>query len=105
MRTPGQPRLAVEQQPSGLRQELLRRILGVDARLDGVAALRERVLRPRQRLAGGDEQLRAHEVDAGHLLGHRMLDLQPRVHLEEIERRCVAVVEPSTRNSTVPALR
>ena len=26
-----------------------------------------------------------HQVDAGHHLGDRMLDLQPRVHLEEVE--------------------
>ncbi len=26
-----------------------------------------------------------HQIEAGHHLGDRMLDLQPRVHLEEIE--------------------
>ena len=87
----GHARLAVAQQPAGLRQESLRRILGVDARFDRVAALADRLLRPRQRLAGGDEQLRAHEIDAGDLLGDRMLDLQARVHLEEVEPRRVAV--------------
>ena len=54
----------------------------------------------------GDEQLRAHQVEAGDLLGDRMLDLQPRVHLEEVE----AAPSPRRptgrrRNSTVPALR
>ncbi len=40
--------------------------------------------------SGRDRDLRANEVDAGHLLGHRMLDLQPRVHLEEVEPRGIA---------------
>ena len=55
------------------------------------------VLRPRQRLARCDQQLRAHQVDAGDLLGDRMLDLQPRVHLEEIERAATRRRRPGTR--------
>ena len=43
------------------------------------------VLRPRQPLAGGDAQLRLDEVDAGDQLGHRVLDLDARVHLDEVE--------------------
>jgi hypothetical protein len=39
----------------------------------------------RQLLAGGDPQLLAHQVEAGDQLGHRVLDLQPRVHLHEVE--------------------
>ena len=87
---PGMEGSTVEEQRTGLRQIVPRRILGVDAHLDGVTALRERLLRPRQRLAGGDENLRAHEIDARHLLGDRVLDLQPCVHLEVIERRIVS---------------
>ena len=30
------------------------------------------------------------EIDAGHRLGHRVLDLQPRVHLQEVEPRVVS---------------
>ena len=40
---------------------------------------------PRQRLARGHAQLRLHEVEPGHLLGDRVLHLQPGVHLEEVE--------------------
>jgi hypothetical protein len=40
-----------------------------------------------QSLAAGDSNLPAHQVDAGHHLGDRVLDLQPCVHLEKIERR------------------
>ena len=36
-------------------------------------------------LAGRDADHLLDEIDAGHQLGHRMLDLQPRVHLQEIE--------------------
>jgi len=37
------------------------------------------------RLARGDADLRLHDVDAVHGLGHGMLDLEPSVHLEEVE--------------------
>jgi hypothetical protein len=40
---------------------------------------------PAERLAGRDPQLLADEVDARRQLGHRMLDLQPRVQLDEVE--------------------
>ena len=36
-----------------------------------------------ERLAGRDPQLGLHQVDVGDLLGHRVLDLDPRVHLDE----------------------
>ena len=36
-----------------------------------------------QRLAGRDPQLGLHQVDVGDLLGHGVLDLDPRVHLDE----------------------
>ena len=38
-----------------------------------------------QLLAGGDADLLLHEVDAGDHLGHRVLDLDARVHLDEVE--------------------
>ena len=39
----------------------------------------------RQPLAERDPQLPLHEIDARHHLRDRMLDLQARVHLEEVE--------------------
>ncbi len=39
----------------------------------------------RERRAGGDAELLHHDVDAGDRLGDRVLHLQPRVHLDEIE--------------------
>ena len=48
------------------------------------------VLRPGQRLAASDEQLRADEIDASDDFGDRMLDLQPGIHLEEEETGLIA---------------
>ena len=98
----GARRFAIEQQRARLRQETRRRILRVDAALDRVPALRRSSCAPRQRLPHRDEQLRAHEVDAGDQLGDRVLDLEPRVHLEEVEARARSP-SPSSRNSIVPA--
>jgi hypothetical protein len=67
------------------RQETACRIFGVEPQLDRVAVQPQLVLRERQRLATGDAQLPLDEVEAGDHLGHRMLDLQPGVHLHEIE--------------------
>src|SRR5450756_1423048 len=36
-------------------------------------------------LAGGDADLRLHDVDAGDHFRHRVFDLQPRIHLDEIK--------------------
>src|SRR5690606_41494354 len=43
------------------------------------------LLPDRQLLAGGDHQLLADQVDAGDHLGDRVLDLDPGVHLDEVE--------------------
>jgi hypothetical protein len=86
--------------PPALRQERAR-VLGVQPHLDGVAEQLER--RELQRFPRGDAQLLAHEVDAGHELRHRMLDLDARVQLQEVEvavrvehelgRACAAVAD------------
>ena len=59
------------------------RRLGVDPALDRVAAQLDLLLGDRERLAGGDQDLLADDVDAGDHLGHAVLDLDPGVHLEE----------------------
>ncbi|MNM87516.1 hypothetical protein D3C81_996990 [compost metagenome] len=76
---------AQEAQRAGGRQELLVGVLGVDARFQRVAVDAQLLLRERQRLAGGDAQLPFDQVLPGDHLGDRMLDLQARVHLHEIE--------------------
>ncbi len=63
----------------------LDRVFRVDAALDRVAAHRDVALREGELLAGGDADLHLHDVDAGHQLGHRVLDLHAGVHLDEVE--------------------
>ena len=60
-------------------------VLGVDAALDGGAALRDVALLEAQLLPGGDANLLANQVDAGDQLGHGMLDLDASVDLDEVE--------------------
>src|SRR5207245_28072 len=60
------------------------RVLGVDPHLDGVTA-RADVGRQLQRLAGGQAHLLAHQIDAEHLLGDGVLDLDAGVHLHEVK--------------------
>src|SRR6218665_982037 len=59
---------------------------GRRARLDRVAVEYHVILRQRQRLACGHTQLPLHQIQPGDGLGHGVLDLQPRVHLHEVER-------------------
>ena len=61
------------------------RVLGIDAAFDGVAAKFDVALLERQRIAGGGADLLEDQVNVGDHLGHRMLDLDARIHLDEIE--------------------
>ena len=69
---------------AGRRPEVVLRILRVDAELDRVAA-QLGAARRREALARRDRELRAREVDPGQELGDRVLDLEARVHLDEVE--------------------
>src|SRR5207237_442572 len=71
--------------PAGRREEVVVGVLGVDAALDRPAALHDVLLAEAQRPPGRDLDLGLHEVDAGHGLGDRVLDLDAGVHLEEVE--------------------
>ena len=62
-----------------------RRVLGVQARFDGVAGEGGAEDLGPEGGAFGHLQLQAHEVEPGDALGHRVLDLQPGVHLQEGE--------------------
>ena len=57
----------------------------------------------RQRLAVGDGQLQRDEVDAVDELGHGMLDLEPGVHLEEVELAVLAEQELDRAGAAVAA--
>jgi hypothetical protein len=69
----------------GRRQEVAERILRVDAALHRPAVARDLRLRERQLLAGRHADHQLDQVQPGDALGDRVLDLQPRVHLEEVE--------------------
>ena len=81
---PGRParRAGAAGDGAGRGQETAAGVLAVDPEFDGVAAdgAGSSIA---QRLAVGDAEHLAHQVDAGDLLGDRVLDLQPGVDLEE----------------------
>ena len=74
-------------------------ILGVNPELHRRALDPDLALLEPQLLAHRKRQTLPHQVDPGHHLGHPVLDLDPRVHLDEIEAAVGA-----SRNSTVPTL-
>ena len=78
-------RAATAAMPPGLRQEIARRVLGAEPRLDRVAVKRMSYCFRVKRLARRDAKLPFDQIDPGDRFGHRMLDLQPRVHFHEIE--------------------
>ena len=61
------------------------RILSVDAAFDRMAGHGDVGLRQGQLLAARDPDLLLHDVDPADHLRHRVLDLQPSVHLDEME--------------------
>src|SRR5262249_52433495 len=61
------------------------RIFRVDAALDGMAVEFHVALEEFEIAAGGDADLFEHEIDVGDHLGHGVLDLDARVHLDEIK--------------------
>ena len=77
--------LAVVVEPAGGGQELALGVFSADAGLNRVTLDLQLVLAQRQRLAGGNAQLPLDQVQPGDGLGHRVLDLQPGIHLHEEE--------------------
>ena len=102
-------RAAVGDDFAVIRREFIRRILGGHAALDGIAVTgnvrlqRQCQLGAVQRGSGRDEDLRAHEIDAGDLLGHRVLDLDAGVHLNEEPLFFIYIVEKLDRAGIVVA--
>src|SRR4029077_11461463 len=64
------------------RHEIAQRVLGVDPKLDRVPT-RCAIATHWQTLASGDTDLLANEVDTDDRFRDRVLDLEPRVHLEK----------------------
>ncbi len=80
-------------------RKVLLRVLRGDAALDGEAVAGDLVLSGQvdggavQGLALGDKDLRADDVETGDDLGHRVLDLHARIHLDEKPLLALLVVE------------
>src|SRR5580704_2569059 len=72
--------------PAGRRQEAAFGVLGIDPRFDGVAVEADLRLFKRQLFAAGNTELPFDKIETRDGFGHRMFDLQPRVHLDEPER-------------------
>ena len=68
-----------------LWEEASRRVFGIDARLDRVAAERYLLLRQWQRMPLGHQDLPADEIEASDQFGDGMLHLESRVDFEEVE--------------------
>ncbi len=66
------------------RKEAAVGVLGVDARLDGVTAQEHVALLQVERSPCGDLELAADDVDARDQLGDGVLDLDARIHLQEV---------------------
>ena len=75
----------VAHQPADRGQEAAQRIFGVDPAFHRPAGQSHVFLAERQFLAGGDADHLLDQIEAGDLFGYRMLDLQPRIHLQEVE--------------------
>ena len=75
----------IAHQASDRRRKIAIGILGIDAAFDRPAVELDVALLERELLAGRDADHLLDEIDAGDELGHRVLDLQPRVHFQEIE--------------------
>ena len=58
-----------------------------------MALLADVVLANPQPLTHRHPDLFRHEIDTGYCLGHRMLDLEARIHLQEIESAVLAIDE------------
>src|SRR5258708_1473820 len=84
----------------GRRHERVR-VLRIDAALDRVPLLHDVLLPVLELHARGHADLLLHDIHAGDELGHRMLHLRARVHLDEVE--LVVLVEELERSRAAVA--
>ncbi len=96
-RTPGPPGTRKPVIDAGAGQETVGGIFGVDAAFDGMADATDVGLAQGQAARRRRLESLANEIDAGDELGHRMLDLDARVHFDEIEIARRLVVEEFER--------
>ena len=83
-------RRTVFHQPPDRGQEVAERIFRIDPQLHRPSGQGDVLLRQRQLFAGGHPDHLFDQVDPGDQFGNGMLDLQPRVHLQEEEALVLA---------------
>ena len=88
--------------------EIVHRVVGRDPTLQRVAAKRDLrlgryacLLDHANAAALGDADLRLDDIDAGDFLGHRVLDLDPRIDLHEIEVAGIDILQELDRRGTL----
>src|SRR5699024_86853 len=86
------------------RQEVVLRILGVDAKLRREPAVADVLLPELERLAGGDAKLRLDDVDARDFLGDGVFHLDAGIHFHEVEAAVVVEQELDSAGIHVAAL-
>ena len=98
---------AIRENPAVVRHEFIFRVFRGDPALNRVAVAGNFILRrhpdhrPVQFVPLGDQNLRAHQVEAGDDFGDGVLDLDARVHLDEEPFVLVEVVEKLNRAGVV----
>ena len=80
----GATRRMVHLDPAGRGHEVFR-VFGIDAAFDGVAADYDVLLTVGNAFPGGNAQLLLDDIHAGDHFGDRVLHLDTRVHLDEVE--------------------
>ena len=93
-----------------VRNEVVLRVLGGDAALEGVAVEADLALPGNARIlladggALGDADLRLDDVDAGHFLGDGVLDLDARIDLDEVDGAGIGIHQELDR-AGAPVIR
>ena len=88
---------AIGRKPSIVGRKALFRVFGRDPALNRMAVDPDRRLCRQQRIvvadppALGHSDLGLHDIHAGDLLGHRVLDLDPRIDFDEVIRSAVGI--------------
>ena len=76
---------AVTHQPAHRRQEVPKRILGINPGLDRPAVKLDVLLRDRQFFTGSNADHELHQIETSDTFGYGMFNLEPGVHLQKIE--------------------
>src|SRR5689334_2694263 len=77
--------LIVHLDPTGTGAKIVKWVFGVDTTLNGMAFVLDVSFGMPQGLAHGYHDLIPHQINARHLLGNRVFNLDSLIHLQEVE--------------------